>query len=62
MKVWILYDKRPPHLPVKMFRSAVELAEYAGVADATVRSVASRAKHGDSKSYMYACVDLEDEK
>lgn len=61
MKVWIVYEQSRAKLPVAIFETAQEAAEYAGTPLATVRSIASRARRGDPYSWRFAWVQIEED-
>lgn len=61
MTVWILYDKSRAQLPIAMASSSAELALKTGLNLNTIRSAASKLKHGAIKNARVACVELGDD-
>ncbi|MBR2132256.1 MAG: hypothetical protein IJ955_06925 [Oscillospiraceae bacterium] len=57
--VWVAYDKKPPHLPVAIRRTSLELAECMGVSYNTVQSTWSKFRNGKVSYARYAKVFIE---
>ena len=60
-KLWVVYDDSPAKLPIGIFDSAAEAAEFTGSPLATIQSTASRCKRGDRYAWRYARVVLEED-
>lgn len=61
MTVWIMYDDSRARLPIAMADSSMGLALKTGANVKTIRSIASRQKHGIIQSGRFACVELGDD-
>ena len=61
MTLWVVYDNSPARLPVAVFESAAEAAEFTGSPISTVQSIASRAKKGDKYAWRFASIKVKED-